>query len=185
VRDDEGAPLYLLAQVEDITARMRAEEALRRSESNFRRLFDQASEGLLIADLEGRYTDANAAACEILGYTREELVGRRHLDLIALEDAPRLAAAREQTLVPGTTRVGEEWRHRRKDGVFIWVELSSRFLLDGREVTFVRDISARKRAEQDREESLRWMRAVLEQSPVGLLLSPARSKRPPSATAAC
>jgi PAS domain S-box-containing protein len=172
VRDDDDTPLCFLTQVEDITARLRAEEALRRSESNLRRLFDQATEGILVADLDGRYTDANAAGCELLGYAREELVGKTMMDLVPMEDAPRLAEAREQTLVPGMIRLREEWRHRRKDGVFIWVELSSKFLLDGREVAFVRDVSERKRAEREREESFRWVRAVLEQSPVGLILCP-------------
>jgi PAS domain S-box-containing protein len=170
VRDDQGAPLCQLSQVEDITERVRADEALRRSESDFRRLFDQASDGIFIMDLAGRYTDVNDAGCEMLGYSREELVGKTVMDLVPTEDAPRLAQVRQLMLCRGLTRVREEGRLRRKDGVFISIEVSSKFLLDGREVAFVRDVSDRKRAEREREESLRWTRAVFEQSPVGLAL---------------
>jgi len=170
VRDDQGAPIYVLSQLEDITERMVADEALRRSESDFRRLFDQASDGIFIMDPAGRYTDVNAAGCEMLGYSREELVGKTVMDLVPTEDAPRLAHVRQLMLCRGFTRVREEGRLRRKDGVFISIEVSSKFLLDGREVAFVRDVSDRKRAEREREESLRWTRAVFEQSPVGLVL---------------
>jgi PAS domain S-box-containing protein len=117
----------------------------------------------------------NAAGCEMLGYSREELVGKTVMDLVPTEDAPRLAQVRELMLCRGFTRVREEGRLRRKDGVFISIEVSSKFLLDGREVAFVRDISDRKRAEREREESLRWTRAVFEQSPVGLALCHGRA----------
>jgi PAS domain S-box-containing protein len=170
VRGEDGAPICHFSQVVDITERLHADAALRRSESNFRRLFDQASDGIFIIDPAGRYTDVNAAGCEMLGYSREELVGKPITDFTPLEDAPRLAQVRELMLGRGVTRVRDEARLRRKDGVFIAIEVSSKFLLDGREVAFVRDVSDRKRAEREREESLRWMRAVLEQSPVGLIL---------------
>jgi signal transduction histidine kinase len=64
----------------------------------------------------------------------------------------------------------KETTFRRRDGAFVPIELSSKFLLDGRQVAFLRDISERKRADREREQSFRWMHAVLEQSPVGLIL---------------
>ena len=171
VRDRDGAPICHLAQIEDITERVQADEALRRSEASFRRLFDQASDGIFIIDLEGRYIDVNAAACEMLGYSHEELVGKTIADLLPIEDVPQMIETRKRLLAPGRTHVGEA-TVRRKDGVFIRLEVSAKFFPDGREVVFVRDISERKRAEREREDSLRWMRAVLEQSPVGLVLCP-------------
>jgi PAS domain S-box-containing protein len=168
-RDRSGALLYHLAQVVDISERMRADEALRKSESNFRRLFDQASDGIFITDVDGRYVDVNDAGCQILGYSRDELVGRTMMDIVPTEDIPQLAEEREQLLVHGKAAV-KEWNARRKDRTIVPVEVSTKFLLDGRQVAFVRDISERKRAEREHEESLRWVRAVLEQSPVGLIL---------------
>jgi PAS domain S-box-containing protein len=169
LRDDDGVAVGVLAQVEDITERLRAEEALRKSESNFRRLFDQASDGILINDVDGRYTDVNAAGCQMLGFAREEIIGKTIADFIPMEDVPRLAEQTEQLLVHGRADV-QEWKVCAKDGRTVPIEVSTKFLLDGRQVAFVRDISERKRAEREREESLRWMHAVLEQTPVGLIL---------------
>lgn len=169
LRDDSGAAIGQLAHVENITERLQAEEALRKSESNFRRLFDQASDGILISDADCRLTDVNAAGCQILGHTREELVGKTVRDFIPMEDIPRLTEQTEQLLAHGRADV-REWKAIRKDGTSVPIEVSSKFLLDGRQVAFVRDISERKRAEREREESLQWMHAVLEQSPVGLIL---------------
>jgi PAS domain S-box-containing protein len=169
LRDDAGVAVGFLAQVEDITERLHAEEAMRRSESNFRRLFDQASDGIFINDVDSRYTDVNAAGCQMLGYTREEIVGKTVADFMPMEDVPRLTEQTEQLLVHGRTDV-QEWKACCKDGRTVPIEVSTKFLLDGRQVAFVRDISERKRAEREREESLRWMHAVLEQSPVGLVL---------------
>jgi PAS domain S-box-containing protein len=169
LRDRGDAPLFRLVQVDDITERVHADEALRRSESNFRRLFDQASEGIFIGDSDGRYTDVNAAGCAMYGYSREELVGRSISDFIPIEDYARLAEVRMQSLM-GATQEGE-WNIVRKDGTIIAVEVRSKFLPDGREVAFVHNIDERKRAEREREESLRWVHAVLEQSPVALILA--------------
>jgi PAS domain S-box-containing protein len=169
VRDDDGVAIGFLAQAEDITERLHAEVALRKSESNFRRLFDQASDGIFINDVDGRFTDVNDAGCQILGFTRQEILGKTVADFMPMEDVPRLIEQTEQLLVHGRADV-QEWRASRKDGRNVSTETSTKFLLDGRQVAFVRDISERKRAEREREESLRWMHAVLEQSPVGLIL---------------
>lgn len=123
----------------------RAAEARRRSEERARQLFDQASDGVFIADLEGRYVDVNAAACRMLGFTRDELLRLTILDLIRPGDAPRLERDREAFL-RGESLVSE-WEVRRKDGGFLPVEVSAKILADGRWQAFVRDISERKKAE--------------------------------------
>src|SRR5689334_21429577 len=61
-------------QERELFARRDAEIALRHSEDRFRILVEQASDAFFVHDLEGRFTDANRAACETLGYTREELL---------------------------------------------------------------------------------------------------------------
>jgi PAS domain S-box-containing protein len=169
-RDSDGKVLYRLAQVKDITDWLSADEARRKSEANFRRLFDQASDGIVISDIDGRFRDANAAACQMLGYSRDEILGKTTADFVSMEEISHLADEREELLDNSRAAVVKETTFRRRDGAFVPIELSSKFLLDGRQVAFLRDISERKRAEREREQSLRWMHAVLEQSPVGLLL---------------
>ncbi|HEX4999996.1 MAG TPA: PAS domain S-box protein, partial [Terriglobia bacterium] len=117
------------------------ETALRRTEE----LFEQASDGVFIADLDGRYTDVNSAGCRMLGYSRKELVGRTIMDLIPAEDISRLEDSRA-LLLQGDVQVSE-WTMRRKDGSYLPVEVSAKILADGRWQGMVRDVSERKRLE--------------------------------------
>lgn len=116
------------------------------SEERFRELFEHASDGIFIADLDGRYTDVNGAGCALLGYARGEIVGKTIVDLIPAEDVPRLAESREQMLRGGVHIA--DWRLRRKDGTLVPVEVSAKILGDGRWLGFVRDITERREAER-------------------------------------
>jgi PAS domain S-box-containing protein len=138
--------------------------------SDFRELFEETPEGVAVSDVDGRLTDVNPAGCRMLGYSREELVGGRIVDFLPPEDARWWVGAHETVrLERGTSR----WEHsiRHKDGSIVHVEVSGKWFRNGRHYAFVRDISERKRAECERDEALGWMRAVLEQSPVGLIVS--------------
>jgi PAS domain S-box-containing protein len=131
-------------------ARRRMSDEVARSASHFRDLIELAPDAVFLADLEGRYTEVNQAACRMLGYDHDELVGKTMLDLIPAEDAPRLAATRITLLVPGQVSTSE-WKLRRKDGTFVPVEVSANILSNGRWQSFVRDISERKRIEDERQ----------------------------------
>src|SRR5262249_58198012 len=91
-----------------------------------------------------------AAACEMLGYERDELLGKTIFDIIPAEDAARLKSVRENLLVPGRVE-RSEWNLIRKNGTFVPVEVSAHILPDGRWQAFVRDISLRKRTEDERQ----------------------------------
>jgi PAS domain S-box-containing protein len=136
---------------------------------DFHELFEESPEGVFISDVDGRFTDVNPAGCRMLGYSREELLGRGIVDFLAPEDARWWGGAHENVhLERGTVT----WEHcaRRKDGSILHVEVSGKWLHNGRHYAFVRDVSERKRAERERDEALGWLRAVLDQSPVGLAL---------------
>ena len=122
---------------------------IRRSEARVRDLIQLAPDAFFLANLEGHYTEVNQAACQMLGYGRDELLRMRILDLIRAEDAPRLAAEKAAMSRPGRA-VTSEWAVRRKDGSFLPVEVSANILADGRWQAFVRDISERKRREDER-----------------------------------
>src|SRR5215470_11915335 len=93
----------------------RANEEVRRAEARTHELLELAPDAFFQADLSGRFTDVNQAACRLLGYTRDELLARTIFDVITEEDAARLKAVRERLLVPGRVERGE-WVHKRKDG---------------------------------------------------------------------
>ena len=123
----------------------RALDALEQTRAQTRDVIELASDGIFIADLEGRYIDVNDAGCRMLGYSREEVLGKSIMDFIPPEDEARLRSDREQFLQGGSS-VGE-WKLLTKDQTYLTVEVGAKILPDGRWLAFVRDISERKRAE--------------------------------------
>jgi PAS domain S-box-containing protein len=157
-----GEVVQVVGTTVDITERKRAEEEQRESETRFRTFVDHAGDGLFVLDVEqGTIVDLNRAACDSLGYTRQELIGKTPLafhldsDRAGIETATELAAA-------GETAFDRHW-HRRKDGSLFPVEVHTslvsyggrRFLLK-----VARDISDRVQAEEQRER-LRQLEADL------------------------
>ncbi|HEX8292091.1 MAG TPA: PAS domain S-box protein, partial [Pyrinomonadaceae bacterium] len=136
---------YITTAVRDISERKHAEEVLRQSEAKYRLLMEQASDGIHTYDLSGDIVETNTKLCEMLGYTREELLRLNVADLIPPED---LAAAplRFGELQSGRTLLTERLL-RRKDGTLLPVEISGRMIREGVLQSIVRDISERKRAE--------------------------------------
>jgi PAS domain S-box-containing protein len=142
----EGATRAVVTHA-NITKRKLAEEALRQSESEYRLLMEQASDGIHTYDPRGQILDTNSKFCEMLGYTRDELLPLNVSDLISPDE---LAASpvRFDKLQAGQTLLTERWL-RRKDGTLLPVEISGRMIHDGVLQSIVRDISERKRAEAE------------------------------------
>lgn len=165
IRDEGGDPVQLMASIVDVTARARAEDALRRSEQRYRHLFEQALDGIFLADETARLIDVNACACELTGYTRAELLQMEVRDLTAPHQTlPDLSA-----LPPGSEDIGEfHWVH--KDGRPLLVDLRARKLSDGTLLAIVRDVTDRRRAEAEARRMRDLLRTVIDSSPDGIFL---------------
>ena len=150
------ASLFLLA----ITAvRLdRTHDALEKARVQTRDLIEQASDGIFVADLDGRYVDVNNVGCRMLGYSREEILSKTVMDLIRPEDLLRLDDLKSK-LLRGAVKIND-WNLVCKDGSLLPTEVSTKILPDGRWQAFVRDISDRKRA----EEALRLSEATARQA---------------------
>jgi PAS domain S-box-containing protein len=139
----------------DITARKRAEEALRRSERELSDFFESAVVGLHWVGPDGTILRANRAELEMLGYSREEYVGRNiaefHVDAESIKDMLRRLRA-------GEVLHEYEARMRCKDGSIRHVLVDSSVMWEGGKFKhtrcFTRDITDRKRAEQELERLL-------------------------------
>lgn len=142
----EGVMVGHSGAAEDITARKKTELSLRESESRYRALIEQASDGIHTYDFEGNFIDANAKLCEMLGYTREELLRLNVRDLIPVEDL-KAAPLRLGNLRAGETVISERVV-RCKDGTLLPVEISGRMLPDGALQAIIRDITKRKESEE-------------------------------------
>ncbi|MEB3282398.1 MAG: PAS domain S-box protein [Lyngbya sp.] len=160
IRDQQGEIVAAVAVFRDLTFQRQAELALRRGEERFRALIEQAPDAVFIADLDGTYIDVNNNACDLLGYRREQLIGKQIKDIILPEDQPQLEAIK-QSLLLGNTHI-EEWTLVRQDGTPIPVEISTKILPDGRWQAFVRDISDRKRTQEALRQSEERFRQMAE-----------------------
>jgi PAS domain S-box-containing protein len=155
---------------QDANQRLRwANEQIIRSTMRTREVIELAPDAFFQADLDGRFTDVNHAACRLLGYERDELIGKTIFDIIPAEDADRLRVVKADLLLPGRVNTAE-WTQRRKDGTFVPVEVSSNILPDGRWEAFARDVTERKRAEQALQESEERFRLTIDEAPIGMAL---------------
>jgi PAS domain S-box-containing protein len=149
--------------VRDITERKKAEEALRDSEEKLRLTIESVTEGISVSDLEGKIVQVNEAVVKLHGYdNKEELIGRSAFDLIAERDHTRATQNLEKTLKDGYAK-NIEYTFLTKDGKEFDAELSSATLRDasGNHLGFIaitRDITERKKAEQELESSRQQLR---------------------------
>ncbi|HTY06873.1 MAG TPA: PAS domain S-box protein [Gemmatimonadales bacterium] len=138
----------------NVTERERAERALREAESLFRTYVDHATDALFVHDADARIVDVNRRACEVLGYSREELIGKSpgEFDPYLGRDV-ELREASAKRLAAGEA-FSFETVHQRKDGTVFPVDVRIRpFEHGGRRfaLALARDITERKRVEAERE----------------------------------
>lgn len=129
--------------------RRRIEDALRYSEAKFRTLVEQASDGIFISDENGIYTEVNSSGCNLVGYACDEVLGKTIATLVPEDDHPILLANLAQ--IRSGQAVVFECGMLHKGGGLVDVEISAKRLPDGRIQQIVRDIGARKQAEQQIE----------------------------------
>jgi PAS domain S-box-containing protein len=159
--DPEGRPERMVGFMIDVTDRWQAEEELRASEARFRTLVEFAADGFMLHAGDATVVDANRQACENLGYSREELIGMKPADFDANLDPGALQRVSER--IGAGDIVTIETHHRRKDGTVFPVELRLRQILQGGRrftISLARDITERKRVEEERER-LRRLEAEL------------------------
>lgn len=125
----------------------RARRELQRASEALASLFQQAPDGILVVSPEGRYTEINDAGCRMLGYAREEIIGRGVIDLLLSGEGIAQLEREKQQSSSGGGGLISEWALRRKDGTCLTVDVSAKILSDGRWQIFIRDNSARKQFE--------------------------------------
>ncbi len=145
----DGA-IALQSSVNNIDQRKRAEIELRKEAERNRAFLRSASDGVHVLDAEGKVLEVSDSFCEMLGYTRDELIGA-HLSLWDSQWSEQELKAMLAMQLARKERSAFETRHRRKDGSVFDVEVSGRALeLEGKPVLFesARDISERKHAQE-------------------------------------
>jgi PAS domain S-box-containing protein len=159
-----GETALVVVVITDITDRKLAEESLRASEARYHTLFECAPDGIVIADPYSRYLDANDSACRMLGYSREEFTRLGAADIVMPEEIPHIAPALTQ--IHGRSDYHREWQFRRKDGSTFAAEVIAAKMPDGNLLGMIRDITERRRADQQIREQvaelLRWQEVMMD-----------------------
>lgn len=152
-----------------LTSRLKVGTALiRESEAQYRTLFEYSPYGILIADKESNYIDANRRMCGMLGYEHSELVGMNAADIVAPHETSEIDVAL------GTIRSGadhiREWQFRRKDGSQFLGEVVATEMPDGTLLGVVHDVTERERAEKDLRTSRERLKAVVDAALDGIIM---------------
>lgn len=159
----------------DLSERKRAEDALRESEARFRSTFENAAVGMSNIGMDGSWLRVNQRLCEIVGYSREELLQTNFQKLTHPDDLP-YTLERFNALLRGEVDTYHlEKRYIHKDGHPVWVNLTSALQRDDAGIpsyciTIIEDISARKRAERALRASEARLRRTVEDAPFPIMV---------------
>ncbi len=171
MKEGESAP-WFVCQIEDISARKRAEQAYLDAANRYRTILECTADGFWVVEQEtGRLLDVNERYSLMSGYSREALLSMRVSDIEANEDPEGVAAHIAKVLKDGSDLF--ETRHRTKGGELIDVEVSATSQ-QGTSliVCFLRDITARKTSEKQ----LRLLAMVFENSGEGIIITDAENR---------
>ncbi|MBL8250189.1 MAG: PAS domain S-box protein, partial [Candidatus Competibacter sp.] len=174
----DGRRKGLIVVGRDITERRRAEEALRESESRYRQLFELESDAIVLIDNEtGRILEANSAAVDLYGYSRDELLQKRNVDLSA---EPEQTHDLTRNIPLGTKAfVPVRWL-RKRDGTVFPAEITGRFFSwrgQSVHIAAIRDIAERQRILVELRAREARFRGIFELSPLGIVLVSKRDYR--------
>ncbi|UCH51988.1 MAG: PAS domain S-box protein [Chloroflexota bacterium] len=157
LRNEEGEIIGFRGISRDITERKRIEEALRKSEERYRTILEDMRESYFEVDLAGNYTFFNDALCRHLGYSREELMGLNYRSYVPAEKVKETFEIYNRIYRTGEPAEMFDIVQVRKDGSQVIVECSASAMRNdkGEIIGFrgvLRDVSERKRAEEERRQ---------------------------------
>lgn len=165
-RSGQPHPYAAVATFTDVTARKQKEEALQESERRMRSLFENTQDAIFLISLDGVHLAANQQAADMLGYSVDELIGLKTTEVVAPDEHADTIQVREALLASGSVPLYTR-TFRRRNGEEFPVEVNVSLVRDaaGRPLyvqSIARDITARRRAEQQLRESEERYRLLAE-----------------------
>ena len=177
--DESDSIVGAIGVATDITEQRRVEAVVRESEVRYRELFENANDIIYTHDLDGNFTSLNRSGERLTGYTREEAATMNVADVIAPED---LTMAREMIAHKATERVSTVYEVDiiSKEGRRVRLEVSTRLIFrDGKPVGVQgigRDLTERKRSEEELRETQNFFNSFMDNSPAVAFMKDAEGK---------
>jgi PAS domain S-box-containing protein len=162
-RDVQNHPVAILELNTDISDRKQAEVALKNSEARFRTTFEQAAVGVAHVDFDGRFIRINQRFCDIVGYSKTEMLDLTFQEITHAEDLAVDWELAQQVKREQISHYSIEKRYIRKDRSLIWVNLTVAMEQERNYwISVIEDISDRKQAEAARLQSEIQLREKME-----------------------
>ncbi|MGK7919355.1 MAG: EAL domain-containing protein [Trichodesmium sp.] len=156
----------------DITDRKQIEAELTEAKELYQTILNQTLEGFWIVDVQdksGRILEVNHAYCQMIGYTREELLQMSITD-VAVEETPEIIAQHIQQIITKGSDYFET-KHRCKDGSIITIEVNVNYISSKNYfVSFIRDITERKKFEEELKASEERFRKAIINAPFPIII---------------
>ena len=166
-RNSVGQIIGVIGMVRDITERKRTEQELRDSETRLKTIFDNARDGILLADIETKkFQMYNKMICKILGYTEEEIMRLSVNDIHPEKDLPHVIEVFERQ-ARGEIKLAESLPIKRKDGSVFYADVNTSIItLSGKKYLMgsFRDITERKQVEQELKDSETRLKTMFDDS---------------------
>ena len=154
----------------EVTDRKQAEEALQESELQFKSTFEQAAVGIAHVALDGTWLRVNQKLCDIVGYSREELISKTFQDITFSEDLDADLEYVRQMLAEEIRTYSMEKRYIRKDGSLVWINLTVSLVHNATGdpdyfISIIEDINIQKQAEEALKENNRFIDKIINTAP--------------------
>ena len=166
---------HVLALMQDITEHKQAEETLRQSEGKYRTILENITDGYFEVDIAGNFTFFNDSLCQLLGYSKDELMGMNHRQYTDQENSKKLYQTFNRVFRTGEPAKEFDWAVIRKDGAKRFGEVSISLMKDekGQPIGFrgiARDVTERKQAEESLRLNEERYRTLVEESFDGIFI---------------
>ncbi|MFO7914656.1 MAG: PAS domain S-box protein [Candidatus Krumholzibacteriales bacterium] len=176
VVNDSGEVELIICEGRDITEHVKLTKALHESEENYRTIFDSVGDAIFIHEIStGRVIDVNDKMIEMYGYSSKDEVIGKTLDQFSSGQYPYCSEFIENKLgqFDSVLPTSLQWHARRKDGSLFWVEVhikAVKLLGEDRILAVVRDITERKRVEEELRRSEQRYRNIVENSHEAIMI---------------